>query len=119
MEIKPPGTGKPTFDPSQSPGGVDPKTAKFEGKLQRTSDGSPASLPPALSAFKSRFTKTDLEDSSKLDSIFKSAARELMVDQLPQAAQLGEADKQMLADYMSQDPVIQGKLLGLLRKILD
>src|SRR5215468_385404 len=103
MEIKPPGSGKPAFDPSQNTEAVESKFGKFESKLQRTGSDSPSPLTPAVSAFKSRFTKRDLDDSSKRDSILNSAVRELMVDELPQASQLNEADKQFLADWMAKD----------------
>jgi hypothetical protein len=116
MEIKPPGTGQPV---PPNPGAAESKPGKFESKVQRTGGESPASLSPAVSALKSRFSKRDLDDSSKLESIFNTAVRELMIDDLPQAAKLGDADKQFLTDWMAKDPMIQNKLLGFLRKVLD
>lgn len=118
--IKPPGTGKPAFDPSQNVGSVESKPDKFAEKLQRTAgEVQPSMSSPGVSALKSRFTKRDLDDSTKLDSIFSSAVRELMLDKMPQGLQLGEANKQFLTDWMAKDPVIQGKLMGFLRKVLD
>ena len=118
--IKPPGTSKPAFEPSQNAGPVESKHDKFGGKLQRAAgDATPSTLSPAVSALKSRFTKRDLEDSTKLDSILSCAVRELMLDEMPQGLQLGEAHKQFLTDWMAKDPAIQAKLMGFLRRVLD
>jgi hypothetical protein len=116
MDIKPP--GKPAL-PSQNAGPVEPKTGKFEGKLNAGGTDSSAALSPAVQELKSLFTKRDLDDSGKLDSVLNCAVRKLMLDELPQSAQLGESDKQFLADWMSKDPVILGKLMSFLRRILD
>ena len=120
MEIKPPGTGQPIFDPSQEAGSVEPKTGKFESKLQSAGAGeSPSSLSPAVRELKSRFSKRDLDDKTKLDSILNCAVRELMLGELPQGLQLGENDKRFLTDWMAKDPMIQEKLMSFLRRILD
>jgi hypothetical protein len=119
MEIKPPGPGIPAFDPSQNPGSVESKTGKFEGKLHAGGTDSPAAHSPAVQELKSLFTKRDLDDSGKLDSVLNCAVRKLMLDELPQSAQLGESDKKFLADWMAKDPVIQGRLMSFLRGILD
>jgi hypothetical protein len=120
MEIKPPGTGQPIFDPSQNAGSVEQKTGKFEAKLQSAAGSeSPSSLSSAVRELKSRFSKHDLDDNTKLDSILNCAVRELMLDKLPQGLQLGESHKQFLTAWMAKDPVIQAKLMPLLRRILD
>ena len=120
MDIKRSGPPKPV-DPSQSAGPVEStKTGKFEGKLQAASGKqTPSSLSPVISELKSRFSKSDLEDSTKLDSILNYTIRELMLGQLPQALQLGESDKQVLVDFMSKEPPIQEKVMSFLRRVLD
>jgi len=117
MEIK--RTEKSTFEPPKKTESVESKSPKFEGKLRAAGADVPSPTSPAVSALKSRFSKSDLEDSAKLDSILNSAVRELMVDQLPQAQQLGEADKQFLTNWMLKDPLILGRLMNLLKNILD
>jgi hypothetical protein len=117
IKPKPPGTGRPAFDPSENTRSVELKTGKFENKLPGATE-SPA-LSAAVKELKGLYSKRDLDDSAKLDSVLNTAARKLMLDELPQAAQLGESDKKFLADWMAKDPVIQGKLMGFLRRILD
>ena len=119
MEIKPPGSGRPAFDPSPNTGPVESKTGKFENKLPAGATDKPSSLTAAVNELKGLFSKRDLDDSAKLDSVLNTAARKLMLDELPQAAQLGESDKKFLADWMAKDPVIRGKLMSFLRGILD
>jgi hypothetical protein len=118
--IKPPGIGKPAFEPPQNTGPVESKSDKFGDKVQRAAgEAIPSLLSSAVNVLKSRFTKHDLDDSTKLDSILSFTVRELMLDKMPQGLQLGESHKQFLTDWMTKDPVIQKKVTDFLRKVLD
>src|SRR5262245_62067726 len=98
MEIRGP---KPS-DPLQNTSPVESKTGKFAGKAQQPAgNGTTSTLPEAVRNLKARFTKQDLNDSTKVQSVLNAAAHELMLSELPPALQLKGADKQMVAGWLS------------------
>src|SRR5262245_62064531 len=120
MEIKKTGSGIPAVDSSQNTGSVEQTRGQFGAKLQQpVSNESHSKMSAAVASLRSRFSRRDLDDSTKTESIVNTAVRELMVDDLPQIVPLGEADKEFLTNWMAKDPVILGKMMNFLRNTLE
>src|SRR5262249_23341076 len=118
MDVKGP-CPKGPIKSSQNTSPVESKTGKFAGKVQQpTSNDTTSTLPAAVRNLRARFTKQDLNDSTKVHSVLNAAAHELM-SELPPALQLKGADKQMVADWLHKDnPVVTQMLMSFLDKIL-
>jgi hypothetical protein len=120
MEIKKTGSGIPAVDSSQNTGSVEQTRGQFGAKLQPpVSNETPSKMSAVVASLKSRFSRRDLDNSTKTESIVNTAVRELMLDDLPQAAQLGESDKEFLANTMAKDPVISGRVMNFLKQTLE
>jgi len=114
MEIKPTG-----------PGGLLPPVS---GKDQAVKKFSPTSEPPATSgtpaqAFKTittgEFHKADLQDSAKVDEMLSGCSGELLLSALNRTGgKVSDTESANLTGFIKNDPVIRGKLLNYLERVL-
>jgi hypothetical protein len=119
MEIKGPGSKKPNFDPVDKARQTD-KAARFEGKIKPESKAATSSAAKAaLDGLKAQFTKRDLDDGAKVDTVIQHAVSEVLLGGLPQNLQLPAGDREVVAGMMANDPIIRGKLMNLLRRTLE
>ena len=123
MEIKPPNFGKRPLDPAttEKKNAAD-KSGKFEGRLKAGENVSAASSSTAaatLEKLKAQFSKSDLEDGPKAETILNRAIDEVLLGGLPENLQLPAGDRRAVADFMAKDPVIRERMMNLLRKTLE
>jgi hypothetical protein len=124
MEIKPPGSGKPNFNPAD-------ETQKISKKTEKTfSVGRPQSDPlkgasltekaqqAHFTGVKGQFSKTDLRSPQKLEQVVRASVQELLATEFPKAHFANEQDRKNFVELMANDPLFRGKLLGHLEKLL-
>ncbi len=122
MDIKPPlSSRKPSLDPSalEKTNSAE-KSGKFEAQVrsERSEPAPSSTAASALSNLKARFSKRDLEDSTKVETVLNGAIDEVLGG-LPENLQLPSGGRQAVTDLMAKDPVIRGRLMNLLRNTLD
>lgn len=116
-EIKPSGGFGPFVDPA-----ADSCAESTQGNFQKakdalssveSSDASPASLDIVR-----KFSKADLQDPDKLDGMVRASVSELVESSQGLTGPLSAAEKQSLADFLSQDPLVRRQVESYLRKVL-
>jgi hypothetical protein len=113
-DIKPTGNfGKINYPSADSPGDAKPnKTFSVVQGAPETGTGSVSS-----SILGNQFCKADLKDPAKLDSMVRSSASELVKSQ-SSAVSMSSSDKQVLTDFLSEDPLFRQRIENYLRKAL-
>jgi hypothetical protein len=121
MDIKPPSSKKPSLDPTTGQKtNTAEKTGKFQGRMKtEATNATPSSTAAAtLEKLKGRFSKHDLEDGTKVETIINSAIDEVLLSG-PESLHLPAGGRRAVADLMSNDPLVREKMLNLLRKTLE
>ena len=82
-------------------------------------NATPSSTAAAtLEKLKGQFSKRDLEDGAKVETIINSAIDEVLLSG-PESLRLPPGGRRAVADLMSNDPLIREKMMNLLRKTLE
>ena len=121
MEIKPPGPGKPFFEPGKELGEIGKKRDDvFAGAVTRPVAGeAETSAPsPGLSGVATRFSKLDLQDPEKLESIIQSSVKELLDTEFGQQFGLSEAQRAQIGNWMGGDPMLRRQIERYLERVL-
>ena len=114
-DIKPAGNSSQFSYPSaDAPGEAKPERnfAEVKESSKVSTGGTDASLLGAA-----QFKKADLQDPAKLDLMVRTSASQL-VDSQTAGVPMSGADKQILADYLSEDPLMRQQIESYLRKAL-
>jgi hypothetical protein len=113
MEIKPPGAGGPLPPISDQ----NQPVTKFSKVSRPAAAGTPQS---GLGAVTAEYRKADLKDPAKADEILSRCAGELVQSVLPRTgANLAPASTAEIAEWLQNDPVMRGKLLNYLERVLS
>lgn len=124
MEIKPPGSGKPNFRPTDDTQKISKTTDKaFSLERPQTDPLQSASLTEKaqqahFSAVTAQFSKTDLRNPQKVELVVRASVQELIQTEFPKARFASEQDRKNFVELMANDPLFRGKLLGHLEKLL-
>lgn len=125
MEIKPPGSGKPNFKPTDQTQKTSKKTDKaFSIDRSQTGPLHGASFTEKtqkahFSGVASQFSKTDLRNPQKLELVVRASVQELLQTEFPKARFASDEDRKGFVELMANDPLFRGKLLGHLEKLLS
>jgi hypothetical protein len=125
MEIKPPGSGKPNFKPTDEIQKISKKTDKpFSVERPQGSHVQEASLTEKaqqahFAAVKAQFSKTDLRNPQKVELVVRASVQELLTTEFPKARFRNDQDRKNFVELMANDPLFRGKLLGHLEKLLS
>ena len=118
MEIKPtgPGANLPSVSNNEQP-----VNKAFSSKQAEPTDAvapsSHDSLP--LSSALAGYTKADLQDPAKVETMLSQCAGGLLGDSLGQSNfSLSAGESSYLAGWLQNDPAIRGKLLNYLERVL-
>ena len=120
MEIKPPGSGRPFFEPSKDNLGVDKKPGDsfVEARRQAETSSSAAVSGGGLTGTTPQFRKADLQDKDKLESLIRGSVGELIDSKAGLTGQLADSQKAVLVDFMSGDPTIRRQIERYMEKVL-
>ena len=112
MEIKPTGPGGPLPPASNN----NQTIKKFTSVSQSDAATGTAQTLQAISA---EFHRADLQDPAKLDQALSRCSGELLQSSLESTgAKASPADTANLTEFLKDDPVIRGKLLNYLERVL-
>jgi hypothetical protein len=115
MEIKPPRSGEPLPPVSDNTQSV----KRFSNASRPTSAGATQS-GPSLKAVTAEFRKADLQDPAKVDQILSRCAGELLESVMPNAdVKISPKGTAELTDWLQSDPLLRGKLLNYLERVLS
>jgi|SRR5438552_8598705 len=124
MEIKPPGSGKTSFESLKESNEVTKRSDKTFSTVKKdpivSSAGSfsqPAKLA-GLRGVSTQYNRKDLQQPEKVETIVRSSINELIDTEFPELENLHQADKKFLTDWMASDPVFRDKLIGYLERVL-
>jgi hypothetical protein len=113
MQIKPSGPGGPL--PPASDNGQSVTKFSQAARLQEPGAGT---VQP-FQSITSGFHKADLQDPAKVDQMISGCTGELLQSALERTgAKASPADTANLSSFMQNDPVIHGKLLNYLQRVL-
>ena len=124
MEIKPPGSGKPNFKPTDETQKVSKTTEKsFSVGRPQADPLQGASLTQKaqqahFAGVTAQFSKTDLRNPQKVELVVRASVQELLKTEFPEARFANEEDRKRFVELMATDPLFRGKLLGHLEKLL-
>ncbi len=124
MEIKPPGSGKPNFKPTDETQKISKKTDKsFSVGRPKSAPLQGASLTEKaqqahFAGVRSQFSKKDLQNPQKLENVVRASVQELLKTEFPKARFANEDDRKNFVELMANDPLFRGKLVGHLEKLL-
>jgi hypothetical protein len=124
MEIKPPGSGKPNFKPTDETQKVSKTTEKsFSVGRPQADPLQGASLTQKaqqahFAGVTAQFSKTDLRNPQKVELVVRASVQELLKTEFPKARFANEEDRKNFVELMASDPLFRGKLLGHLEKLL-
>jgi hypothetical protein len=117
MEIKGPSLGGVNLGPVK-PNGVDTPPPPAESAASTVE--APANGPPeAMKQVVAGYTKADLDDNGKLDTLMRGSIRALIDGQSGVTGQLSDAGKQQITDWMMSDPAMSSRIRTFLERILD
>ena len=124
MEIKPPGSGKPNFKPTD-------ETQKTSKKSEKTfSLGQPHNAPlqgasltdkaqqAHFAGVIAQFSKSDLRNPQKVELVVRESVQELLKTEFPKARFASEEDRRNFVELMANNLLFRDKLLGHLEKLL-
>jgi hypothetical protein len=120
MEIKGPGPPKPPAVTPPAERTTDQTARTGFSQIRKSGETAPAGETSVSGPAKVRaeFRRSDLTDPVKADRMVKLSVNEL-VGSDPSASKLSGPQRQKLAEWMEQDPVLRGKILNYLEKVLD
>jgi hypothetical protein len=119
MEIKPPRSRRTSVVSSKE----SPAT-RFKPDKPCTTERASArpglekSAPTPLQRVASQFTKEDLRNPDKVDTVLRSAVDELILNSCSNVAAISEPGRRLLSDWLASDPIVRGRLRSYLEKIL-
>ncbi len=114
MEIKPTGPGGPLPPVSNTD-----QTVKKFTKAARPDAAAGTGKGQALKSITADFHKADLQDPAKVDQILSRCSGELLQSALGRTGgKASPADTANLTEFLQNDPVIRGKLLNYLERVL-
>jgi hypothetical protein len=114
MEIKPTGPGGPLPPVSNKDQSVK-KFAQTDGP--KAASGTQAA--PAFRTITADYHKADLQDAAKMDQMLSGCSGELLQSALERTGgTVSSADSANLTGFLKSDPVIRGKLLNYLERVL-
>jgi hypothetical protein len=114
MQIRPPGSGGPLPPVSNQDQAV-----KNVAKAVRPEALAGPGKEEAFQSIKAEFHKTDLQDPAKVDQIISRCSGELLQTALERTGgKISPADTANLTEFLQNDPVIRGKLLNYLERVL-
>jgi hypothetical protein len=114
MEIKPTGPGGPLPPVSNN----DQAVKKFT-KAARPEAVVGAEKGQAFKSITAEFHKADLQDPAKVDQMISRCSGELLQSALGRTGgKVSPADSANLTEFLQSDPVIRGKLLNYLERVL-
>ncbi|MGH9720240.1 MAG: hypothetical protein ACRD8O_08510 [Bryobacteraceae bacterium] len=117
MDIKRTGPGIPAFEPSRT-GEVNKPDKSFAAPQAGPTSQPSAAPTPGLESVTSRFSKADLNDPAKLETMVRSSVDELINAQFGGQPPLTEAQKAQIGDFMSSDPLIRRQIERYLERVL-
>ena len=115
MEIKPPGLGQPPVDPSRR----SQETGRKPGPGFDAGRPAEATVSPNLAGARAQFKKADLRDAGRLDQAVRASLHELLEKEFPEFGRAAETQKELLVDWMANDPILRGQIERRLGKILE
>ena len=124
MEIKPPGSGKPNFKPTDETQKISKKTEKsFSVGRPQADPLQGASLTERaqqahFAGVTGQFSKTDLRNPQMVELVVRASVQELLKTEFPKARFANDEDRKNFVELMANDPLFRGKLLGHLEKLL-
>ena len=122
MEIKPPGSGKPNFKPTDETQKTSKKTDKaFSIDRSQTLHGASFTEKTQKAHFSgvaAQFSKTDLRNPQRVELVVRASVQELLQTEFPKARFASDEDRKGFVELMANDPLFRGKLLGHLEKLL-
>jgi len=114
MEIKRTGPGGPLPPVSNN----DLPVKKFANTTRPGATGVPEA-GQALKSITAEFHKADLQDPAKVDQILSRCTGELVQSALTRTdGKISKADTANLTEWLQNDPVVRGKLLNYLERVL-
>jgi len=113
MEIKPTAPGGPL------PPADNDQTVKKFTKAARPDAAAGAEKGQALKSITAGLHKADLQDPAKVDQMLSRCSAELLQAALERTGgKVSPADAANLTEFLQSDPVIRGKLLNYLERVL-
>jgi hypothetical protein len=114
MDIKPTGPGGPLPPVSNN----DQTVKKFTAAARPDANAGPNSAQ-AFQSITAEFHKADLQDSGKVDRMLSGCSGELLQSALQRTGgTVSPAGSASLTDVLKNDPVVRGKLLNYLERVL-
>ena len=105
--------------------GTDTRTGQVQNRTRFTiqrqadmDDTSPAVQDNALAVVAREFQRGDLSRPETLEQILERSFTEILQVEFPETERLTVAQKQELVEWMKQDPILRGKVVGHLERIL-
>ena len=124
MKIDPPGSGKPNFSPVDENQKISkrPERPFSVGRFQTgplkgaslTEKAQQAHFPGVVA----QFSKNDLRNPQKVETVVRSSVQELIQTEFPQARFSSEEARKNFVELVASDPLFRSKLLGHLEKLL-
>ena len=114
MEIKPTGPGR--LLPSDSGNG---QTVKKFTAAERPAEATGADVGQTFKSITAELRLADLQSPAKLDQTVSRCSGELLLSALQDTGgKVSSAGSAQLTDFLSNDPVIRGKLINYLERVL-
>ena len=114
MEIKPTGLGGPLPPVSNK----DQAVKKF-AKMAQPEATAGTEKGNALKSITADFRKTDLQDPAKVNQMLSRCSGELLQNAVERTGgKISPIDTANLTEFLQNDPVIRGKLLNYLERVL-
>lgn len=123
MKIQGPGSNRPLQGPDPAQGPQTESTKKFSPatttKPAAPSGGAgPVESSGLVATLQGNYSAADLNDPQKKADMMRDVMNRVL-DEQAEALNLSGDDKQKIADWMGQDPLIQGRVERMLEKILS
>jgi hypothetical protein len=110
---RPGGLGPLSESPTDTPVDAKRETSFADARARVQQTTSTASLGVV-----SQFSKSALEDPTKLEMMMRACVSELIESNPNLVASLGDADKKTMAEFLSADPMVRREIESYLRKVL-
>ncbi|MBY0372967.1 MAG: hypothetical protein K2Q23_03170 [Bryobacteraceae bacterium] len=122
MKIQGPGPNRPVQGPdsTQGPQQAEPqkKFSAASAGVGRTAAPGPVEASGLVAELQGSYSAADLNDPGKKAEMMREVMNRVL-DEQAQALNLSGDDRQKIADWMGQDPLIQGRVERMLEKILS
>ena len=121
MKIQGPGPNRPLQGPDATPSAQPSEPKKFaaaaSGKPSAKA-ADPVEASGLVAELQGSYSAADLNDPGKKAEMMREVMNRVL-DEQTQALNLSGDDRQKIADWMGQDPLIQGRVERMLEKILS